>query len=107
MRRRTKFNPKLRIRVACDQRELDVLATQVTYGGNLEHKRNPGDFNLTPPSQPRADKTLCDAVGIHKRSQAQDLLRKGVRAGLISEQTQGEFPQNIWSVSVAGEPLEA
>ena len=107
MRRRAGFNPKRRIRESCDRTELDRLASQVTYGGNPEHKRCPGDFGLVPPSHPRADKTLCDDVGIHRRVDAQDLLRKGVGAGLISRQTRGIYPQNIWSVSDAGEPLEA
>jgi hypothetical protein len=86
---------------------LDRLASCVKYGGNPEHKRNPGDFQLNPPAQPRADKTLCDAVGIFKKSKALWLLQEGVRRGLISEQTRGEFPQNIWSVTKDGKPLEA
>ena len=51
---------------------------RVKYGGNPEHKRNPGDFGLTPPSQPRADKTLCDEVAVFKRTTALRLLRKGI-----------------------------
>jgi hypothetical protein len=35
------------------------------------------------------------------------LLRKGVRKGLISEQTRGEYPQNVWSVTRGGQALEA
>jgi hypothetical protein len=107
MPKRRTFNPKRRIRGGCDPDELTALATRITYGGNPEHKRNPGDFALTPPAQPRADKTLCDAVGIHKRAVAQTLLRKGVRKGLISEQTRGEYPQNVWSVTRGGQALEA
>ncbi len=107
MRKRASFNPKRRIRVNCDPDMLANLARRVTYGGNPEHKRSPGDFGLTPPSQPRADKTLCDGVSIHTRSDAGDLLRKGVRRGLISEQVRGEYPQNIWSVSDDDQPLEA
>ena len=102
-----RFNFKRRIRQDCDPDELARLADSVKYGGNPEHKRNPGDFQLNPPAQPRADKTLCDAVGIFDMATALGLLREGVRRGLISEQTRGDFPQNIWSVTEDGEPLEA
>ena len=102
-----RFNPKRRIRQDCNSDELARLASSVKYGGNPEHKRNPGDFHLNPPAQPRADKTLCDAVGIFNKSKALRLLKEGVRRGLISEQIRGEFPQNIWSVTKDGHPLEA
>jgi hypothetical protein len=45
-------------------------AKRVRYGGNPEHKANPGDFELEPPSSPRPDKTLCDRTGIFERSKA-------------------------------------
>ena len=106
-RERRRFNFKRRIRQDCDSDELDWLVSSVKYGGNPEHKRNPGDFHLNPPAQPRADKTLCDAVGIFDKSKALRLLREGLRRGLISEQTRGEFPQNVWSVTGEGNPLEA
>lgn len=72
-----------------------------------EHKRNPGNFGLTPPASPRPDKTLCDGVGITNRDEAERLLKAGVMRGLISEQMRGQFPQNIWSVTDDGHPLEA
>ena len=87
--------------------ELARLAGCVKYGGNPEHKSNPGDFQLKPPAQPRADKTLCDRVGIFKSSEALRLLQEGARKGLISEREQGGFSQNIWSVTEDGTPLEA
>jgi len=83
------------------------FARQVTYGGNPEHKRDPGDFNLNPPSQPRADKTLCDIAEIFARAEAERLLRRGVERGMVSKQWIGCFPQNIWSVTDKGIPLEA
>ena len=107
MRRQTSFNPKRRICTGCEPALLVELAQTVTYGGNTEHKRDPGDFGLTPPSQPRADKTLCDAVNINTRSAARRVLRAGAKKGLISEQTRGKFPQNIWAVTADGHPLEA
>ena len=60
MARRNRFNPKRRICEAADPSDLEGIAGRVRDVGNPEHKRNPGDFGLTPPAQPRADKTLCD-----------------------------------------------
>jgi len=60
--RYTKFNTKRRLK-ACDAPELArlaELAQRVNYGGNPEHKKNPGDFGLTPPADPRPGKSLCD-----------------------------------------------
>lgn len=107
MQRRIRFNRKRRIRGETNPGELALLAAQVKYGGNPEHKRNPGDFGLLPPAQPRAGKTLCDAAGITSRLEATRLLRQGVTKGLISVQTRGGFPQNIWAVAPDGTPLEA
>jgi hypothetical protein len=107
-RPRKSYNPK-RALVANKpaQEELSAIAKKVSYIGNPEHKRNPGDFALTPPSAPRSDKTLCDLAGIRSRSEALSTLRSGVLDGLISDQKRGEFPQNIWSVNSDGIPFEA
>ena len=103
---RTDFNPKRRIgRLDPDAR--DRLAAAIRYCGNPEHKRNPGDFGLTPPSNPRQDKTLCDTVAVFEREKALALLKAGVMRGLVSERQVGCYPQNIWSVTESGEPLEA
>lgn len=107
MRRRTCYNPKRRIRQELDHDYLKSLADSVNYSGNPEHKRNPGDFGLTPLSQPRADKTLCDKVGVFRRKEATRLLKEGARKGLISEQDQNGYPQNIWVVTQDLFPLEA
>jgi hypothetical protein len=48
------FNPKRRF-LAVDTdvlKRLDDLSKKVSYGGNPEHKKNPGDFGLTPPASP-------------------------------------------------------
>ena len=108
MKRRTGFNQKRKfLTEPLSSHELIELVRLVSYGGNPEHKRNPGDFGLTPPAQPRADKTLCDTVQIFSRKLATRLLRQGVEREMISEQKSGRFPQNIWSVSDDGIPLEA
>ena len=90
-----------------DERLLADLADRVRYGGSPYHKRNPGDFSLTPPMQPRPDKTLCDDTGIVTRAEAQNWLQLGVRRGLISKSTQDGYPSNIWAVMDTGIVLEA
>lgn len=107
MRRRKSFNPKRRIQQECDPDEIERLAEAVSYGGNPEHKRNPGDFGLSPPAAPRPDKTLCDRVGVFEKREAEELLRQAIRKGLIAEQSRGGYPQNVWAVTQNGQPLEA
>lgn len=107
MRRRARYNSKRRIRQDVESEYLQLLADCVKYGGNPEQKRNPGDFGLIPPAQPRADKTLCDMAGIFSKRTATKLLRDGIKKGLISEREQNGYPQNIWAVTGEGMPLEA
>jgi hypothetical protein len=106
--RRT-FNPKRRI---CSEPEASVRLQALTgqtprYNGNPEHKRNPGDFGLDPPTSPRPGKTLCDAAHIFTRSEAIALLKTGLERGLFSVQERHGWPQNVWAVTGAGLPLEA
>lgn len=109
--RRNKFNSKREILSAegltVERQRLDDLAHRVVYGGNPEHKRNPGDFGLTPPSGARTAKTLCDSVGIFSRKEATELLRAGLRQGMVSSQTVNGWPKNIWAVADNGTPVEA
>lgn len=106
--RRKKFNPKRRFAAQPqDAWDLERLAGEVSYGGNPVHKRNPGDFALTPPSLPRDDKSLCDNVRIFRREDALRLLRAGVMRGMISEWDGTGYPKNIWSMTDDDVPLEA
>lgn len=108
MPERKHFNRKRRIvspRPAQDI--LNNLAGKVRYTGSPYHKRNPGDFGLTPPAQPRPDKTLCDEAGIFKVAEAQRMLKEGVRRGMISNISEDEFPKHIWAVTNEGMVLEA
>ena len=77
------------------------------YGGNPEHKRDPGDFNLTPPAAPRPAKSLCDDASVFTRAEALGLLQEGLRRGLVSVQERNGWPQNVWAVAENGVPLEA
>lgn len=62
---------------------------------------------MTPPAAPRPDKTLCDRVEVFREQEAVNLLREGIRKGLISERRDGEFPRNVWAVTEDGSPVEA
>ena len=66
------------------------------------------DFGLTPPSSPRAGKTLCDSADTPiSKSEALELLRSGILRGMVSERVVRGWPQNVWAVSATGEPFEA
>lgn len=104
-----RFNTKRRLK-ECDAAELARLADlarRVSYGGNPEHKKNPGDFGLTPPADPRPGKSLCDGIGVFTRAEALGILRQGLARGLVSDRSVGEWPKNIWAVTAQGWPLEA
>lgn len=107
--RYNQFNPKRRILRpdAGEFARLNTLASVVSYGGNPEHKRNPGDFGLTPPSDPRPAKSLCDAANVFSRAVAHGLLKKGLQKGLVSDRTVDGWPKNVWAVTETGVPLEA
>lgn len=110
-RRSHKFNAKRKLRGAprddAQREHLERLATKARYGGNPEHKRNPGDFGLTPPSTPRQGKVLCDSSGIFTRREATERLREGIRRGLISRHERNGWPQNVWAIDSRGIPMEA
>lgn len=110
MRRRySQFNAKRRFKQLeeGDLQRLGELARAVGYGGNPEHKKNPGDFGLSPPSDPRVGKSLCDDVGIFSRAEALALLQEGLRRGLVSDRFLGNWPKNVWALTAQGRPIEA
>lgn len=108
MAERKRFNQKRRMINPTPAPEiLNDLATKVKYIGSSYHKRKRGDFDLTPPAQPRRDKTLCDKARIFKVADAQHMLQEGVRRGLISTTPDDGFPKHIWAVTGDGVVLEA
>lgn len=105
--RRQKFIRKRKIARTTVPADLIRLAKSVHYGGSPQHKKNPGDFGLTPPASPRPDKTLCDGANLFQRKVALKLLREGIQRGLVSEQWRHGYPQNVWAVTSEGIALEA
>jgi hypothetical protein len=104
--RKRKHNPKRRIIEFPDEARLRSLSVKVVYKGSQFHKKHLGDFGLTPPPQPRMNRTLCDGTRVDLQL-ATKLLRKGTELGLISTQERNDLPQNIWAVSPGGIALEA
>ncbi|WP_421620851.1 hypothetical protein [Alkalilimnicola ehrlichii] len=105
-RARPKRNSKRRLHPELTVERRRALAQCVKYVGSPLHKRNPGDFGLTPPVAARPGKSLCDDVSIFERDKAQVLLREGVQAGLVSRDADEGFPRHIWMVH-KGRVIEA
>lgn len=107
--RKRPSNPKRRIAQHVPIERREMMISQATYSGSPQHKRNPGDFGLTPPAQPRPGASLCDEAGIESKRQAIDLLKRGIDAGMVSETlgAGGRWPKHIWAVSKSGIPFEA
>jgi hypothetical protein len=105
------FNPKRRLAPPppsdTEWARLRRLADSVSYSGNPEHKRSPGDFGLEPPVAPRPSKTLCNLANVSERATALHHLREGLRRGMVSEREVDGWPQNVWAVTDDGVALEA
>jgi hypothetical protein len=89
------------------EEEKTTLRSRAVYEGNPQHKRNPGDFGLTPPAAPRADKTLCDEAGIFKKARARELLMNAIERGVVSESDTTGFPKQMWVVDEHDRVFEA
>lgn len=88
--------------------EKEGLRSRIAYEGNPAHKRNPGDFDLTPPAAPRLDKTLCDEAEVLDYATAMTLLCQAIDGGLVSEaRTTDGFPKQLWVVTDTGQVFEA
>jgi hypothetical protein len=87
--------------------ERSRLRSEAAYEGSPYHKRNPGDFGLTPPAAPRPDKTLCDEARIFRKAVADELFARAIDRGLVSEATTaGGFPKQLWVVDDLGRVFE-
>lgn len=78
--------------------ERAALADAVRYLGSPYHKRDPGEFKLTPPASPRPDKSLCDHTHVRTPEEALRLLRKGATQGLWDHARRGDYPSVVWCV---------
>lgn len=105
------FNPKRSLRAwtgsVSDRAFAASLSDRVRYTGNPAHKRNPGDFDLTPPAAPRKNATLCDDAQVFRHAEALGLLKAGAIKGLVDSRSLAEFPFLIWAVREDGTVFEA
>ncbi|MDB5821035.1 MAG: hypothetical protein JWQ11_4675 [Rhizobacter sp.] len=110
MKPRRTVNPKRKLRPVLGlmqvAEQFKALSKAASYGGNPEHKRNPGDFGLSPPAMPRQGKSLCDDARIFSRAGALKLLKTGLERGIVSVQERNGWPQNIWAVAPNGVAVE-
>ena len=68
--------------------------------GSAFHKARPNDFGLTPPTNPRPDKTLCDEADIFEKATARALFTAAIAGGLVSEKDGADgFPKQLWVVN--------
>lgn len=106
-----KFNLKYHVLSDTDycvrKEQLDDMANKAVYTGNPKHKKNPGDFDLVPPSDPRPFASLCDNANIFRREEAQRLLKNAFRLGLVDSRSKpGEWPKIVWMVSESSMVLQ-
>jgi hypothetical protein len=79
--------------------ERAFLRASARYEGSPLHKARPNDFGLTPPTDPRQEKNLCDEAGVFQKAVAQDLLKRAIDAGLVSEASAAHgYPKQLWVV---------
>lgn len=91
----TSFSSNRRIAA---ENNFGAIASLVRYTGNPAHKSNPGDYGLTPPAEPRPNKTPCDLADITTRKEALKYLRRGIEMGLVSQQVEQGYPKHVWAV---------
>lgn len=86
---------------------LAELAKRISYGGSGNHKLRPADYKFDPPSNPRASKSVCDALRPIMKAEATRLFRQGVLCGMVSTFAPGAIPKYVWTVDANGEVYEA
>lgn len=97
--RRARDETKRTIRLTPLSDDERALLATARYEGSPQHKKEPNDFGLIPPTSPRPDKTLCDEAGVLSKAAALPLFQKGVSRGLVSAATTGNgYPKQIWVV---------
>ena len=90
-----------------DQDTLEQMAQDARYRPSPYHKSDPAAWGLSGPSQYRPDKTVCEGSGITCCRDATELLKSGIRCGMVSKQKRGNWPQNVWAVDAEGIVYEA
>ena len=103
---RDETNRTIRSRPLTDEQRA-FLVEHAAYEGSPFHKKEPHNFDLTPPTNPREDKTLCDEAGIFAKEVAFTLFATAIEVGLVSEKDKVEgFPAQLWVVDEQGRVFE-
>lgn len=79
-------------------RRLEELAKKVRYGGNADHKLNPGDFGIGATGFRRGAESLCESTGILHKAVAQRLLEQAFLQKMVSRQERDGWPALVWAV---------
>ncbi len=107
--KRSKTKKKTAI-ASADEIDFDILeqmAKDARYKPSPYHKSNPAAWGLPGLSQRRLDKTVCEGSGITSCRDATELLRLGIRRGMVSRHERGNWPRNVWAVDTEGYIYEA
>lgn len=110
MGKRESNNPKRRIApcASMSDDERSMLANNAVYVGSALHKRMSGDYGFRPPVNPRPSKSLCDDLRMINKVEASQLLKDGIRKGLVSSVRSNEsLPKYVWSVDQDRNVFEA
>jgi len=104
---RSRSWPEIR-REPLSTEERRFLHQKARYEGSPYHKRNPGDFGLVPPANPRPDKTLCDEAHVTSKARAVELMQAAIDSGLVSKGDGATgFPKHLWVVTEDEQVFEA
>lgn len=107
---RSSENVKRGLLQSPEQPTLEALAARIRYEAYAKHKQEPRAFGLEPLGDVSEDASFCDA---HAGWRPEDmrrlpaLMRRGVQAGLVSDQWRLGDPALIWSVDDDGWIYEA
>ncbi|BCM17809.1 hypothetical protein [Mesorhizobium sp. J8] len=85
--------------------QICALADAAVYVGSGHHKRYPLDYGFER-TNPIPTKSLCDMLRPIVLAEAEQLMERGIRAGMVSNYGEG-FPKYIWMVDDAGIVYEA
>jgi hypothetical protein len=93
--------------VPLTDQQRDFLRAHARYEGSPLHKKEPHNFDLTPPTSPRIDKTLCDEAGIVEKRVAFALFARAIDVGLVSAKDKvAGYPAQMWVVDADGRVFE-
>ncbi len=80
------------------------LLGRAEYEGYGKHKRNPEIWELAAFHGYAPDRTFCEDAGftIDDARRIMPLLKRGIAAGLFSEQERQEVPAKLWTIDDNG-----